>query len=1212
MIDLKPLHIDTARALIDFEGRSKAAAAFADDQLKGTVAIHNILAREGFAYLADEVGMGKTYIALGVVGLLRHFHPELRVLYVAPRENIQTKWRKEYLNFVANNWRLRDLRVRSLQDDPVVDVTFCRNLETLAHVAVRGGHTDLLTRLTSYSVALQGRGGDKWRAKRDKLTRLLPWLPHDAFDLRSHRGFKDAYARAINVALPKIDLLVVDEGHNLRAGFGNRVSDRNRVLGLALGLEDDEAPYFDGGGPRVDRVLVLSATPLETDFEELYRQLEVFGLGNHETALALKDPNKTDAEKKAITQRFMVRRLTGLPIGTERHTKNMYRREWRRGGVTVHGKPLEQADEKQRLVVGLVQKKVFDVLTELNRRKGNGKRQHFGRSFQMGMLASFESFFQTTKVKAKSDEEESDASAFDQSDQTDDHTEREGVDARSIDHLAKSYRRTFGASLPHPKMDAVARALGDNLLHGEKTLVFVRRVASVGELAEKVSRAYDAWLLDYIEQQAGEGELGDQIRKQRRRYERLRREDEDTARQLDETDADETDQEPRDTLPPAADLSDTGGRDTFFSWFFRGDGPSGLLSGARFRKNRLTSESSALALLFDDNHLAWLFDYPDDPFGALADALGQPADALARDLRREAFAIYDARTRQKTFPRRRVFRAYQEAALERLAEAQDRHPDLANRARILLDESYGGHPPTPDVTSVPDGFASPDEPLAERTLFTELAARPSLKHELWPEPDVSHVPDGERFQYGYREREQRREMLAAAIGLGHPFVDLWLHAVRRLGSIDKGVQEQRGTDVARQLANDFLDTLERQPRDALSSRHELAAIGGSFHLIMDTNFPELRGKPLGELPRYFADTLGRQVPIGGMSGGINAKLVKQFRMPGYPYVLITTDVLQEGEDLHTFASRVVHYGITWTPSAMEQRVGRIDRIGSLTHRRLGGRPEVDDHELLQVQYPYLADTVELAQTRVIFQRMDRFISLLHEGVGIEQRGPSAIDFTRAVFDATDIPQPVQGKLESPFDVKRELLEPDGVSPLEDVGDPAAPILAHYEKALRQLAEQVHITWDTRSAQERWATTWIRDGKLLPAGASTEGARRQPFKVRLHSTHLAGAGDLVLLRFISPVGIVDMQDATALQQALELQRRLPTAKLCASADVKAAKYNLSAEVDVVFHDETTQPNEVLDALERATSCADALEEALLSTDLSIDTFTGARETEDSDA
>ena len=43
------------------------------------------------AYLADEVGMGKTYVALGALALFRHFHPDFRVLIIAPRENIQNE-----------------------------------------------------------------------------------------------------------------------------------------------------------------------------------------------------------------------------------------------------------------------------------------------------------------------------------------------------------------------------------------------------------------------------------------------------------------------------------------------------------------------------------------------------------------------------------------------------------------------------------------------------------------------------------------------------------------------------------------------------------------------------------------------------------------------------------------------------------------------------------------------------------------------------------------------------------------------------------------------------------------------------------------------------------------------------------------------------------------------------------------------------------------
>jgi len=115
---------------------------------------------------------------------------------------------------------------------------------------------------------------------------------------------------------------------------------------------------------------------------------------------------------------------------------------------------------------------------------------------------------------------------------------------------------------------------------------------------------------------------------------------------------------------------------------------------------------------------------------------------------------------------------------------------------------------------------------------------------------------------------------------------------------------------------------------------------------------------LPELARLYGVTLQKQVPVGRMSGGVNQRLVRQFRMPGFPLVLVTTDVLQEGEDLHTFCRRVVHYGIAWTPSAMEQRTGRIDRIGGLV--QLDGSTEAPDaDDLIQVYYPHLRDTVEL-------------------------------------------------------------------------------------------------------------------------------------------------------------------------------------------------------------------------------------------------------------
>ena len=114
--------------------------------------------------------------------------------------------------------------------------------------------------------------------------------------------------------------------------------------------------------------------------------------------------------------RFLIRRVTSIRVAGKEYTKNLYRREWRHGGVRVHDEPIHISDTRQRLVVGLVQKKVSELL-------GNAR---FNRSFQIGMLASFESFLETAKLKR----DESDVSNFDDADQTANLNANEAVIAR--------------------------------------------------------------------------------------------------------------------------------------------------------------------------------------------------------------------------------------------------------------------------------------------------------------------------------------------------------------------------------------------------------------------------------------------------------------------------------------------------------------------------------------------------------------------------------------------------------------------------------------------------------------------------------------------------------------------------------------------------------------------------------------------------------------
>src|SRR5262249_26342252 len=155
--------------------------------------------------------------------------PGFRVLVIAPRENIQRKWMKELTNFAANNIKFPDLRVSTIDRRPARHLDACDNLLGLVRESVIDPDRDFFARLTSFSLPL-GSDPEAWRRTRNDLRRSLPWLRDEVFDLRNKEAFKENFARAICCALPKFDLVIVDEAHNLKHGFSDSVAARNRVL----------------------------------------------------------------------------------------------------------------------------------------------------------------------------------------------------------------------------------------------------------------------------------------------------------------------------------------------------------------------------------------------------------------------------------------------------------------------------------------------------------------------------------------------------------------------------------------------------------------------------------------------------------------------------------------------------------------------------------------------------------------------------------------------------------------------------------------------------------------------------------------------------------------------------------------------------------------------------------------------------------------------
>ena len=193
--------------------------------------------------------MGKTYVALGTIALMRKKRPDLRVLYLLPKNNVRDKWVKDYKSFVEHNYLHDDLIVRSLDRTPAAPHVVCKGLEALIREAAQGNNQDIFLCTSSLSFAL-GSEVSSIEASLKKLESIysvgVEEIRHlqgkinqedltDSDKKELKKECKQLWAKAINRILPKFDLIVVDEAHNFKRG--SESSDRNRKFIDDLGYK---------------------------------------------------------------------------------------------------------------------------------------------------------------------------------------------------------------------------------------------------------------------------------------------------------------------------------------------------------------------------------------------------------------------------------------------------------------------------------------------------------------------------------------------------------------------------------------------------------------------------------------------------------------------------------------------------------------------------------------------------------------------------------------------------------------------------------------------------------------------------------------------------------------------------------------------------------------------------------------------------------------
>ena len=104
------------------------------------------------------------------------------------------------------------------------------------------------------------------------------------------------------------------------------------------------------------------------------------------------------------------------------------------------------------------------------------------------------------------------------------------------------------------------------------------------------------------------------------------------------------------------------------------------------------------------------------------------------------------------------------------------------------------------------------------------------------------------------------------------------------------------------------------------------------------------------------------------------RLMLAFNTPFYPEVLVASSVLAEGVDLHLYSRHVIHHDLCWNPSTLEQRTGRVDRIGAKAERC--GQP-------IQVLVPFISETQDEKMYRVVMDRERWFQVVMGENYRLD-------------------------------------------------------------------------------------------------------------------------------------------------------------------------------------------------------------------------------------
>jgi superfamily II DNA or RNA helicase len=428
-------------------------------QVKGTAKVFNLLQENGLALLADEVGMGKTIQSLSVMAALWNQKPDAKILVLVPREEIGRNWEKEYQNFVRHHYRHPDEIVKSMAGQvPVKKMIQTGNMYQLTKEIQQGWGQLFVAKISSFSALMVADRSierlEKLGIKELENAKSLSKNPDITFNNELMRLLRTEIMDHAKDDEPYFDLVIIDEAHYLRRREGSSLKVNSASLFFG---KPDESNFR----PITKKVLLLTATPNHSSAKDIQNIVAYF----------TNQFNGVPYQK--ILEKICVRRLRRL--SKKGLNKYNYRREMA-SESNFENDPLSES------FFALYQ---HQLAKELFKKKKSGGQ---GANRMMRYLEGVEFIPTEKQVKIEPIIDPKEELLLQTSS---DFTT--GSDTQILLDISTKYFEVFKTNPRHPKYDKLVTDLSQKE-QNEKGVVFVRRIASVYEIAKRIIEFEDELL----------------------------------------------------------------------------------------------------------------------------------------------------------------------------------------------------------------------------------------------------------------------------------------------------------------------------------------------------------------------------------------------------------------------------------------------------------------------------------------------------------------------------------------------------------------------------------------------------------------------------------------------------------------------------------------------------------------------------------------------